>query len=721
MAEKTSQFDTSFNSGDYFFVGGIFDETFTSGRNSFTVNSSAKVKERITANNIKIFDSSGNKLQVFNLIPAGSTGYQYSEGKSQVFGVLVYPETPSGVGRIEITASALATEVTGSIGLSLDARWISGQYTNSGTVSPIKITWSKPINFNSSLQNKSTVRFFDSPKLETNTEIYDVKIRSGCSATSVIGSCSSVASIPADGQSADFNYNIIPVKYIINRISGDVFDSSMNGSYIRFTNIESTNSTINVDVVSKIESVLTENSLLLEKPITISKPVLSGATSKDVPYIEETGTTIKKYESFNETDMYSTTAKSSGIQSEQNKQVYNVGFSGISHRKNYTIVNIKSANFEIVYSPRTTSMISSGLSYITPSGAQFNRKVCLLKLYLSDLRTLTGAISRYRVIKKSLNFPESEHCISEGPLLPSELIFDWFAGEYYSNLGRFCDLSITQLYWLCTSGISYEHTPKDLIDSITIHSDGTSNIDESKYVILKNNRGEPGRTVSYVPYIISDGSWWATNSNKFVNFSTEPTTSYDCSFMSPYINSIEVVKSGSIFNSNFVQLTKNTMYEFSMEYSNLTNTNSTDYSFDVYFCTTNNGTPEKIKIGSLNDKSTRKFSSGKYSNKLFVQRQMFGTIQLIPKYVTSISIANVSFKQFTDIAYPLDSAIITTPLSVKVKNENIEITVELLDLDGKLVHGENSPSFSNNIALKPLKSTVVADPHWFTLEAYDRS
>ena len=720
MAE-TSQIDTSINSSDYFFVGGISDETFTAGRNSFTVNPSAKVKEYITTSNIKIFDSGGNRLQVFNLIPAGSTGYQYREGTAQAFGVLVYPDTPNGVGRIEITASAFATEVTGSAGLANDNRWVSGQYINSGAASPTKITWSKPINFNSALQNKSTVRFFDFPTVTAKTEVYDIKIRSGCSVESVVGTCSSVASTPSGGQSADFNYNIIAVTYTVNRISGSVFNSAMVGAYIRFTNIESPDSDINVDVISKIRSVLTENSLLLDRPITVSKPILSGASSKNTPYVEETGLVIKKYDTFNETDMYSTTAKSSGIQSVQDRQVYNVGFSGVSHRKNYTVINIKSANFEIIYSPRVSTMVQSGLSYSPSGGAQFSRKICLLKLILSDIRTLTGAIDRYRVIKKSFNVPESEHCISEGRLLPTELIFDWFAGEYYSMLGRFMDISITQIYWLCTTGISYSHSPKDLIDSIRIQSDGTANFDELKYIILKNNRGEIGRTPEYIPYTELPGSWWSTNSDKFVNFSVEPTTSYNCATPSPYSNSIEVVKSGTIFNSNFIQLIKNTMYEFSVEYSNLVNTNSTEYELDIYFCTTNNGTPEKIKIGSLNDKSTRKFSSGKYSNKVFAQRQMFGTIQFVPKYILSLSISNVSLKQFTDISYPLDSVNISVPLNVNVKNENVEIEVELLDVDGKLVYGKNSPTFDNNVALLPLKTIVVSDPQWLTLEAYDKS
>ena len=695
---NTTQFDTATDSNDYFFVGGIKNSTFTAGKNSFTINPSAKITETITSNNISVFDPSGNKLSVFNLIPNGSTGYQYTEGTSQVFGVLVYPTTVAGVGRIEITATGTSISVTSSAGLGDDERWAVGQYTNGPKTTDAIITWTKAIKFSPQSANESDAHFFDFPELIAKTEIYDIRSGDGCMAVSSTGECSSVASTPKNASGADYNYNTVDVIYTINRTSGSAFESSMDGSMVRFTNIITVDRTLNVDFVARIKKVLTENSLLVDRPMLISKQMLNGLVSEDTPYIEETGTDIKKYDTFNETDMYSTTAKSSGVQLIQSQQVYATGFSGVAHRKNYIVTNIKSANFEIIHIPRSTSMVVSGI------------KVCVANLELINLRTLTGAVDRYRVIKRSLNIPESRCCIAEGILEPRELIFDWFAGEDYASLGKFYNLSFSQTYWLTSGGVSYDYTPQTLIDSITIRTSGAANVDETNYIILKNNRGEPGRTSAYVPYTPITGSWWGTDSDRFVNFATEPTTSYNCALTSPYLNSVEVVKTGAAFNSNFIKLVKNTMYEFSMAFSALASANPTNYSVDVYFITTRGNSPLKIKIGSLNTKTTRGFNFGTYSTKIFIPRTMFGTIQLVPKYVTSVAISNISLKQFTDVAYPMDSAEVIVPLTTKVKNERIELTVELMDSVGRLVYGDGASAFGNNIALRPLRDIVIADP-----------
>ena len=89
---------------------------------------------------------------------------------------------------------------------------------------------------------------------------------------------------------------------------------------------------------------------------------------------------------------------------------------------------------------------------------------------------------------------------------------------------------------------------------------------------------------------------------------------------------------------------------------------------------------------------------------------MYGTIQIVPKYVSSITIANVSIKPFKDHAYSPDSVEINVPLDTKVKNEQIEFTVELMDSSGKLIYGSDAPAIGNNIALRPLRAIAIADP-----------
>lgn len=728
----TTQYDNSYDANDYFFVSGIDDSTFRAGRNSFVVNVSAKVKETITTGNIAVYDPNGSRLNVYNLIPGGSTTQPNREGSARVFGVLVYPNTPCGTGRIEITAKALSSEATASVGLVDDERFPTGMYSNNGSEQPVKVVWAKAIYFAPQTHNTSDARFFSFPELHASTEVYDIRIRQGCPST-VTGTCHTDAVVPKHGDNADFDYNMTDVRYVLSKIVGAPFDSAMVGSWIRLTNVKVTalsyigtdgyrktfDGAIGTDFVARIDKVVNSGTVLLDRPLSISNVILDGALSEASPYLENNGTEIKRYDSFNETDLYAMVAASSGVQQTQINQVYNIGFLGNGHRKNFYVVGISSATFEVTYLPRTTSWLSSGLSYVSGNPAEFSKRVCMARLQMNSLRSTTGAPERFRVYKRSLNVPETARCIAEGSLEPHELLFDWTAGEDFSWLGRFYDQLFTNTYWLTAGSAATTMSPETLMDSITITGVG-SNESETSYVILKSNRGESIRTNQYVQYTNQNGSWFGTSQQNFVNFAAEPTTNYACAAGSPYLSSIEVVKSGAVYNSNFVKMTKDTMYELSFDYASVAPLSDV-YELIVYFITTCNGGTNKIRLGLLNSKTTRGFTSGHYTGKVFIGKTMYGTIQLVPKNISSVAVANISLKPFSDVSYPPDSAELLVPLEVNVKNERIELTVELFDNNGKLLYGNAANVFGNNRALLPMREVVVADPQWLTLPAFDKS
>ena len=727
----TTQYDNSYDANDYFFVSGIDNCTFRAGRNSFIVNQSAKVKETITTSNITVYDPNGSRLNVYNLIPAASTIQSNREGSARAFGVLVYPSTPIGVGRIEITAKALNSETTDAPGLKDDQRFPSGVYSNNGSAITNQVVWAKAVYFAPQTHNTSDARFFTFPELHASTEVYDVRIRNGCPLT-VTGTCRTDAVTPKHGDLADIDYQSTDIRYVLTKSTGPSFDSAMVGALIRLTDVNvsmqsyiGTNGSkktfdgiITTDFIGKVRSVLNTNTLLLDRPLVVSNTILDGAKSESSPYLEDNGTDIKRFDPFNETDLYATTANSSGVQQTQTNQVYSSGFLGNGHRKNFYVIGIRSATFTITYLPRTTSWSSSGLSYVNGNPAEFSKRVCMAKLSLSNLRTTTGAPERFRVYQRSLNIPESQRCIAEGYLAPRELLFDWTAGEDVSWLGKFYDQSFANTYWL-SHGVTMTHSSETLIDSVTVSGAG-SNISEESYIILKANRSEPSRTNQYVQSVPQNGSWFETTQQTFTNFSVEPNTNYACAVGSPYLSSIEVVKSGTIYNSNFVKLAKNTMYELSFDYASLVQITDA-YEFIVYFMTTYNGRTDRVRLGLLNTRTTRGFKAGHYSGKVFIGRTMYGTIQLVPKNLTSLAVANISLKPFSDASYPMDSAELLIPLDVRVKNERFEITVELIGNDGKVLYGESSNAFGNNTALMPLRDVVVADPQWLTLPAFDRS
>jgi hypothetical protein len=727
----TTQYDNSYDANDYFFVSGIDNCTFRAGRNSFVINQSAKVKETMTTSNIAVYDPNGSRLNVYNLIPAASTIQSNREGSARAFGVLVYPNTPTGVGRIEIVAKALNSETTNAPGLKDDQRFPSGVYSNNGSAITNQVVWAKAVYFAPQTHNTSDARFFTFPELHASTEVYDIHVRNGCPAT-VTGTCHTDAVTPKHGDLADVDYQTTDVRYVLTKVSGPMFDSAMVGALVRLTDVnvsmqsyigtngskKAFDGTITTDLIGKVRSVLNANTLLLDRPLIVSNAILDGATSEASPYLEDNGTDIKRFDPFNETDLYAITANSSGVQQTQTNQVYNNGFLGNGHRKNFYVIGIRSATFTITYLPRTTSWSPSGLSYVDGNQAEFSKRVCMAKLSLSNLRTTTGATERFRVYQRSLNIPESQRCIAEGYLKPRELLFDWTVGEDVSWLGKFYDQSFANTYWL-SRGVTIMHSPGMLMDSATI-SEAGSNASEENYIILKTNRSEPARTNQYVQSVPQNGSWFGTTQQTFTNFSVEPTTNYECAAGSPYLSSIEVAKSGPIYNSNFIKLAKNTMYELSFDYTSLIQMSDT-YEFIVYFMTTYNGRTDKVRLGLLNSRTTRGFKSGHYSGKVFVGRTMYGTIQLVPKNLISVAVANISLKQFGDASYPMDSAELIVPLDVRVKNERFEITVELIGNDGKVLYGESSNAFGNNKSLIPLREVVVADPQWLTLPAFDKS
>ena len=727
----TTQYDSSYDANDYFFVSGIDNCTFRAGRNSFIINPSAKVKETLTTSNISVYDPRGLKLNVYNLVPSNSTIQSNREGSGRAFGVLVHPSTPIGVGRIEITAKALNSETTGSPGLKDDQRFPSGMYSNNGSAVADQVVWAKAVYFAPQTHNTSDARFFAFPELHASTEVYDVRVRNGCPST-VTGTCRTDAVTPKHGDGADFDDHSTDVRYVLTKVSGPMFDSAMEGALIRLTDVsvsmqsyigtdgskKTFDGVIATDFVGKVRTVINGDTLLLDRPLVVSNVILDGATSEASPYLEDNGTDIKRYDPFNETDLYASTAYSSGVQQTQTNQVYSNGFLGNGHRKNFYVVGIRSATFTLTYLPRTTSWSTSGLSYVSGNPAEFSKRVCVAKLSLSNLRATTGAPERFRVYQRSLNIPESQRCIAEGYLKPRELLVDWTAGEDFSWLGKFYNQPFANTYWL-PSGVSMTHSPETLMDSVTVSGAG-SNVDEGNYIILKTNRAEPSRTNQYVQTVPQNGSWFGTTQQTFTNFSVEPTASYACAMGSPYLSSVEVTKGGEIYNSNFVKLTKNTMYELSFDYSSLTQMSDT-YELIVYFMTTFNGRTDRVRLGLLNNRTTRGFKLGHYSGKVFIGRTMYGTIQLVPKNLTSVSIANLSLKQFSDLSYPIDSADLIVPLDVRVKNERFEITVELIGNDGKVLYGESSNTFGNNESLAPLRDVVVADPQWLTLPAFDKS
>lgn len=732
--------DTNYNSNDYFFLTEPQDRTLYAGKNTVTINVSAKVRELVGPSNVVVTDPSGKQSNTYNMIPQGSTAYGsvYKDAASTVFAVTVYPDTAPGVGRIEIRAKAVPIEATGSAGLLSDARFSKEFYANTGGSDVEVVVWSEAFRFCPNIANPSSVNLFDKPSITANTSVYSLKSRPVCSTRIDTGVGSVMMSAPKHGSSADFNDRVVVVDSQLTRRSGSPFSSSMVGSSVRLSQIEVDSlaytdvsgeprvftGQLNTDFVATVVDVRSDGILRLDRPFTVSNQLLgTNQPNEDTSYVEDTLTNIKKYSPFNETDLYSTVAKSSGIQSQQINQVYTIGTLGVSHRKSYYVCNIKSCTYQIVHQPRISSsqLVPSSFTYQNSQPGEFTRKVCLATIDFTGLRTLSGHFDRYRIYKRSLHYPESPTIIGDGPIEPNEVLVANVAEEDYRRLGEFYSIEHAQRYWLVNGGISYLHTPGTLIDSITIRGGAGANESENGYIILKDLTSNPSRTPAYVPWQRMAGSEWFTSPQLFNNNAVEPTGSYSCAatdpVRSPYLSSIEVNKTGDQHDSNFIHLEKNVMYEFSLDFAGLSTVADAPFGFIAYF----KSNEFKLKIGEVNEKTTRGFLAGTYTNKFFTNRAGYGTIILVPKYINEIAIANVSVKPFRDKAYSIDGFSVSVPLTPLVKGEKIEITAELFTSAGELVYGRDAAVVGTNRSLQPLKCIVTADPQWHTLEAFDRS
>ena len=554
----------------------------------------------------------------------------------------------------------------------------------------------------------SNLRFFGEPELTARSEVYDLKVRPSCGHNLEVGTFYGTARDPAAG--ADANTVVKDVAYFVTRIDGAPFSSSMAGASIRLKDIvinslsyidingnrKSFEGPINVDFVSKIKKVVSAQVIQLEHPFTVSYYILNAAIfSEDAPYLENTQIETERFDGFNETDIYLQSANNSGT--DLSTQVYNVR---PILRNNYYVSNILSGTFEIIHSPRREET-----SFSVPT-----KRKCLVDLTLSNLRAYSGSLGFYKVFQQSWNVPSSPVCVAEGPVASDELLVSRASSNLdMRRMGSFYNLAHAYNYMLINGAISYTWTPDTLIDSVTVTHIGGANDGENDYIMMKDNTAEViFRTAPYVPTIYQTSSFWYTDPSLYVNGGVEPTASYPCAVASPtlsaYGSSMEVVKSGSIYNSNSVKLSKNTMYEFSMNYANLAFTDRDLYQFVVYFVSTDNyGAVSYTRIGDLTNKTTRGFITGVYTNRFLALKSGYGTIKLVPKYITSVAISDLSLKPFHDDIYSIDSLSIKIPVQPSVQNEKVEFTIELYDVNGDLV-----PGASSQVASTPATFTATA-------------
>lgn len=233
--------DTSPNS-EYFGITEL-GENLTGGKNGFLIQGSECLKES-TDIRVEILDVQGNPVY----FEPGRGEPQYYEGISKLVSVIVYDDTPIGIGKITILGELKSYFDANGNKVNVPEEW-EGVYN---------VKWERSININRNLPNESRVRFTRRPQVQINElvkPIFDKTIPTKTQSGSLQGE----PFLPPAGQKlSDYGGEIL---YKLIRNTGDGFEFAMDDNEISIPSL-----TYNPTVVE----VLNDSEVLVNIPYTSS-------------------------------------------------------------------------------------------------------------------------------------------------------------------------------------------------------------------------------------------------------------------------------------------------------------------------------------------------------------------------------------------------------------------------------------------------------------------
>lgn len=599
--------DVSYRS-EYFIVSDL-ESTFTSGKNYFSINGSNKLK-RNTAISLEVLDSTNEPLYY----EIGKIGYNtYKETTDIVVSVHVFETVPSGFGSITL------------VGTTVDGR---------------SVRWTTSIKIDPTIDNSSRVIFFEPPKAE-RSEFLSFVLNEGWTATAqqlrtISGSIYGYAHTPSvftDIDSVDYRKQSIDY-----RVS---YSSPTNPELTLFTkDNEQSEVTLYVSSLSVLDNGLIKP---LDVNITRSFKLSSVLNS----------TTLKLSEPF----------------------TYTINGKEI-------IVPISSGSFVQTYYS-TTYITSSGLiPGVNPDGEPdpnvFLQKPVgntyaflkepFLDITYRNLKTLTGKIHRHKVYRRSLNKASDFECISDEPLLETEVLFDKStANRAFAKIGDFYNINhIIRYYYSSSADLSIQHSSEDILDSMVITANN-ANLNGDNYIIVKN-----------------DTSLLTISSSKstYVNFNEDQ----------------DLIKTGSAYDSNFITLYKGSDYLFSANVD-LYKLDSTKEAKLMFFFTGSYNTGSSVSEPFFYQSGLKLHEyvipegrdslsvSGPHFGKIIkFSNDYKGTIKIVPVNLRRARLSNVSFKTFAEFGFSPDVFSTRIYFPVTIKNEQFELRSEFFDVNSKSVY-----------------------------------
>jgi len=600
--------DKSYRS-DYFIVSDL-GYTLTSGKNFFTINGSNKLKPN-AAILLEIVDSENNVLYYET---AKSGYFKYLDTTDLIVGVHVYESTPIGFG----TVTLLGTTVDGK-----------------------SVRWSTNIKINSKLENSSRVVFFQDPKIEISEFLSFI-----------------------------LNQNISQQQQFINEISGNIYGyTNFPNSYsdiksVDFTKFDSDYRLRYIDTSS------IGNNNLFSKDNINNEIILN---VKEIAYLDNF--TIKTA-SLNITESFRVKNVINNFELQLDRP-----FTYKTNNINQ-IVPIISASFNHKFFSNLyiTSSGLTGSGDGTPDPTVFlNQQIAgetkflkeaFLDITYKNLKTLTGKVHRHKIYRRSLNKASDFECIADELLVGKEFIADTSTvNRFYSNIGEFYNLDhINRYYYTSSSDLSLSHSSVEVLNSLVCNIKD-SNLDQSRYIIIKNDTSLKTKNEHSSSYIDYDDA----------SFLIQTGLSYDSNFIKLYKNADYLFSANLEIEKNDLSLESKLLFYFTGSYNTASAIVEKNYSADKGLILHQYVLP----IGTNFKRFTKKDF-----NELYFLNDYVGTIVIVPVNIKKFRLDNLSLKSHAERGFSSDSFFTRISFPVIIKNEQFEIKSELLDINNNSIYSD---------------------------------
>lgn len=351
---------------------------------------------------------------------------------------------------------------------------------------------------------------------------------------------------------------------------------------------------------------------------------------------------------------------------------------------NKFITNIVEGNLSISYNfvKYNTSPDSSLTIQPDADGEKYSVKESYVEATYRNLKPYSGFVARHKLYRRSLFYPGEFQLISDEPLNSVELLTDTitFNRKYY-EIGKFYHQFHIQKYWFTSSNnISVTASATPLINSMKINGGSPGDMDGSEYVMVKTDTIGGSNDNVYYPY-----------------------------------NALEFNQlSGSSYDSNFINLKKDSLYMLSVETIVEKDEQDQLAKLGFYFTSSiedikNEESYDPVygwKIGEIpvTEKTPKKFF--KEPQKIFFTptEDYYGTLKIVP-YHCNVTIANLSIKAYGDQGYSPEVQVIRVPCPLNVANEAFEFKAELYDIDLVLIPSD----LGNTTTFDPSGASLYGD------------